>query len=86
MLFATEPNEPMKDAIDKLFALPDAEKLKLSQLLWESAADKSTLTQTLISAEKHMLDERLAEDHKHPEARVPWSEARADIKAQLDKL
>lgn len=73
-----------KNALDALLALPASERLRFSQVLWESVDDKSPCS--LTNDERLMLDQRLAADDAEPEDRIPWAQARAEIQSALDKL
>jgi len=58
------------------------ERLELIESLWESlVAEPSKIPVT--DAQKHMLDERLAEIEAGDDAGVPWEEVRARVLKRL---
>jgi putative addiction module component (TIGR02574 family) len=56
--------------------------LALVQELWDSIVkdSQSGAELPLSDAERGEIDERLREDDEHPEAAIPWSEARARLR------
>lgn len=73
----------VKDTLSELLALPVEERLRLSHLLWESAADSVT-DAPLSEDEKRLLDARLDSSDAIPRKSSPWSDARQRIKDALD--
>lgn len=60
-----------------------AERLELVEELWDSIAiDTDSQALPLSTSEIALLDERLADLERHPDAGRPWSEVRAEILAK----
>lgn len=57
--------------------LPLDEQLELAQTLWEHAAPPADFT--LPAELKDLLEARLIEARKNPEAGVPWEEVKARL-------
>ena len=72
-----------EDTLSRLLALPVEERLRLSHLLWESAAESAADT-PLPEDEKRLLDARLDAADATPRNSSPWAEARQRIEDALD--
>lgn len=70
--------------VQKLLELDLQSRLKLVQQLWDSiVADAAAGAELPLSPEERsLLDERLREDDEHPDAAIPWADARARLLAR----
>jgi len=68
----------MAISLDEILKLPVEERLKLVTSIWESIAENPESLE-LSDAERLMLDDRLDDLEKNPEAGSPWPEVKARI-------
>lgn len=72
----------MNIEVEKLLALPLAERYELAQLLWgsvEAEQDSLRITET----ERQLLDESLEAYRKDPDGGTPWPEVKAKLLTRL---
>jgi putative addiction module component (TIGR02574 family) len=63
--------------MESLLHLPVDERAELAQLLWQSLEQER---EVLLTAEdKRVIEERLAEMERDPDAGIPWEEVRAEL-------
>ena len=61
----------------ELLHLPVGERAELARLLWQSLEQER---EVLLTAEdKTVIEERLAEMERNPDAGIPWEEVRAEL-------
>lgn len=70
--------------IDEIKKLPNEEKLKIIDKLWESI-DRDIINEALESEEDHILRERMEEYEKGNMKFMPWSEAKKEIEENLKR-
>ncbi len=70
--------------IDEIKKLPNEEKLKIIDELWESI-DRDIINEALESEEDHILRERMEEYEKGNMKFMPWSEAKKEIEENLKR-
>jgi putative addiction module component (TIGR02574 family) len=68
--------------VKELLALGVQARLALVQELWDSIVRdaQSVADLPVTDTECRELDERLREDDEHPDAAIPWAEARARLR------
>jgi len=63
--------------LKSLLDLPVEERAELARLLWQSLEQER---EVLLTAEdKKVIEERLAEMERNPDAGIPWEEVRAEL-------
>jgi putative addiction module component (TIGR02574 family) len=68
--------------IQKLLELDLETRLALVQKLWDSIVEDANaggVDLPLSANERDLLDQRLREDDEHPDAAIPWAEAKARL-------
>ncbi len=70
--------------IDEIKKLPNEEKLKIIDKLWESI-DRDIINEALESEEDHILRERMEEYEKGNMKFMPWSEAKKEIEENFKR-
>jgi putative addiction module component (TIGR02574 family) len=68
----------MSVSLEEILNLPIEERLELVASIWASIADGPELME-LSAAERGMLDERLDDLDKNPDAGSPWPEVKARV-------
>jgi putative addiction module component (TIGR02574 family) len=63
----------------KVSSLSPADRLELIRKVWDTLSAEDI---QVTEAERQMLDVRLADMEKHPDAQSPWPE----VKARLERL
>jgi putative addiction module component (TIGR02574 family) len=68
--------------VQKLLELDLETRLALVQQLWDSIVDDAIASAQLPLAEHEyeLLDKRVREDDRDPDAAIPWAEARACLR------
>ena len=71
----------MKTAeLRKLLKLPVEEKMEIAQMLWESIEPEDEARFLSIPDwQRRILDDRLADLERNPDAEQTWEEAKADL-------
>jgi putative addiction module component (TIGR02574 family) len=67
----------------ELSKLSRAQRIQLVQELWDTIAEEPDDIE-LTSAEKKLLDERVAADRKNPSAAQPWSTVKRRVMAKVN--
>lgn len=62
--------------VEKLLELPAEERAELASTLWESLEHEPL---PLTDQEKALLDERLVEAERDPDAWIPWDQVKAEL-------
>lgn len=72
----------MTVSIDDVRRMTPRERIELMELLWTSLVDAGEAPD-VTDEERAILDERLEDLERRPEASVPWEEARARLRRRL---
>lgn len=67
-----------KADVQELLALPIEERVELAEALWQSIEQEP-----LADWQRKLLEERLAEHRRDPEAGIPWEEVRRELWPEL---
>jgi putative addiction module component (TIGR02574 family) len=63
--------------------LPIRERVALVQDIWNTIAEQPDQLE-LTAAERRLLNERIADDRRHPERAVSWAAARRHIRQRVE--
>ncbi|HYM20997.1 MAG TPA: addiction module protein [Candidatus Kapabacteria bacterium] len=58
------------------------ERAKLAEMLWAGVPDDSDAVVEIPQWQTNVLEERLKDFLEHPETRIPWEQALAELKAR----